>query len=120
VGGIGYWQNHPQAWCVSRLTLGCQSYSESQVIAIMQQSTSKDMTYPLAAQLAAAKLNVNCAGTNSSCVADAIAAADSWLCSHPVGSNVTADSRAWKQITPTYNTLVNYNEGRLCAPPRGG
>ena len=30
------------------------------------------------------------AGTNSRCVASAIAAADSWLCSHPIGSNVTA------------------------------
>jgi hypothetical protein len=120
VGGIGYWQNHPAAWCVSSLTLGCKTYTKSQVIAIMQQSTSQDMTYPLAAQLAAAKLNVTCGGTNSSCVADAITAADSWLCSHPIGSKVKASSPAWQQITPTYNTLVNYNEGRLCAPPRGG
>jgi hypothetical protein len=120
VGGIGYWANHPQAWCVSKLTLGCQTYSKSQIIGFMLDTTTSDMTYRLAAQLAAAKLNVNCVGTDSSCVANAIAAADSWLCSHPVGSNVTANSRAWKQITPTFNTLVNYNEGRLCAPPRGG
>jgi hypothetical protein len=76
------------------------------------------MTYRLAAQLAAVKLNVGCAGTNSSCVASAIAAADSWLCLHPIGSKVTANSAAWKQITATYNTLAAYNEGLLCAPPR--
>jgi hypothetical protein len=98
--------------------MGCQTYTESQAIAIIKHQTAGDMTYPLGAQLAAAKLNVNCAHTNSSCVATAIAAADSWLCSHPVGNNVTANSPAWKQITPTYNTLVNYNEGLLCAPPR--
>jgi hypothetical protein len=73
---------------------------------------------PRRAQLAAAKLNIGCARTNSSCVASAIAAADSWLCSHLIGSNVTANSQAWKQITQTYNTLTNYNEGLLCAPPR--
>jgi hypothetical protein len=103
---------------VLNITLGCQSYTKSQAIAIMNHPTSQDMTYQLAAQLIAAKLNVTCAGANSSCVASAIAAADSWLCSHPVGSNVTANSQAWKQITANYNTLTNYNEGLLCAPPR--
>ena len=100
------------------ITLGCQSYTKSQAIAIMRQSTNQDMTYQLAAQLAAAKLNVTCAGADSSCVASAIAAADSWLCSHPIGSSVKASSQAWRQITSAYNTLVNYNEGLLCAPPR--
>jgi hypothetical protein len=76
------------------------------------------MTYHLAAQLAAAKLNVDCAATDSSCVASAIAAADAWLCSHAIGSNVRANSQVWKDITPTYNTLVDYNSGLLCAPPR--
>ncbi len=84
----------------------------------MQQSTSTDMTYPMAAQLIAAKLNVNCAGANSSCVASSIANADAWLCQHPLGSNVKASSSAWKQITPDYNTLTTYNEGKLCAKPR--
>jgi hypothetical protein len=119
VGTIGYWANHPAAWCVPSITLGCQIYTESQAIAIMNHSTHGDMTYQLSAQLAAAKLNVGCAGANSSCVASALAAADSWLCSHPIGSDVTANTQAWKQITPAYNTLVNYNEGLLCAPPRG-
>lgn len=85
---------------------------------IDKQSTSTDMTYQLAAQLAAAKLNVGCAGADSSCVASAIASADSWLCSHPLGSKVKADSKAWKQIMPAYNKLVAYNNGQLCAPPR--
>jgi hypothetical protein len=76
------------------------------------------MTYRLAAQLIAAKLNVACAGTDPSCVSSSIAAADSWLCSHPIGSQVTANSPAWKQITSAYNTLSAYNEGLLCAPPR--
>jgi len=98
------------------IQLGCVVYTKAQAIAIMQQSTSGDMTYPLAAQLIAAKLNVNCVGSNSSCVASAISSADAWLCQHPVGSNVSSKSSAWTQITPTYNTLVSYNQGQLCAP----
>jgi hypothetical protein len=84
----------------------------------MQNPTRGDRTYQLAAQLAAAKLNVDCNLTDSSCVASAIAAADAWLCLHPVGSNVTANSKVWKDITATYNTLADYNSGLLCAAPR--
>ena len=118
VGGIGYWANHPEAWCLSSITLGCQSYTQAEAIAIMLNPTRKDRTYQLAAQLTAAKLNVDCNLTDSSCVASAIAAADSWLCSHPIGSNVTGNSQAWKEITATYNTLADYNTGLLCAAPR--
>ena len=88
----------------------------AQAIAIIQNSTSGDKTYALAAQLIAAKLNANCAGADSSCVAAAISSADAWLCQHPVGSGVTSNSAAWKQINATYNTLTSYNEGKLCAP----
>jgi len=70
----------------------------------------------MAAQLIAAKLNVKCSATDSSCVASAINNADAWLCQHPIGSNVTASSSAWQQITSVYNTLVNYNAGKLCGP----
>jgi hypothetical protein len=100
------------------MRLGCQTYTETQCIAILKQSTDLDMTYQLAAQLIAAKLNVACARTDPSCVSSAITAADTWLCAHPIGSKVTANSSAWKQITTAYNTLVAYNEGLLCAPPR--
>lgn len=113
----GYWTNHPRAWCVSSITLGCITYSQAQAIAIMRNPDSIDMTYKLARQLAAAKLNVGCLGTDLSCVANAIAAADSWLCRHRIGSRVTAHSQEWRQVTPTYNILASYNSGLLCAPP---
>jgi hypothetical protein len=85
----------------------------------MQKSTSKDMTYALAAQLIAARLNTGCAGSNATCVSSAISTADNFLCAHPVGSNVAASSATWQSFTATYNTLVKYNEGKLCARPRG-
>ena len=100
------------------IKLGCIEYTKAQAIMFMQQSTSKDLTYAMAAQLIAAKLNANCTGANSSCLTSAINDADNWLCQHPVGTNVTASSSAWKQITSVYNTLTQYNEGKLCAPAR--
>jgi hypothetical protein len=36
---------------------------------------------------------------------------------HPV-MRLQAHSQAWQEITPTYNTLADYNNGLLCAPPR--
>jgi hypothetical protein len=104
---------------VQTIKLGCQTYTKAQAIAIMQQSTSKDMTYALAAQLIAAKLNVGCAGSNASCASSAITAADNFLCAHPIGSGVKASDSVWKAFSSNYDTLVSYNEGRLCAKSRG-
>jgi len=110
--------NHPDAWCVETIQLGCQVYSQSEAIAIMRHSTSGDKTYSLAQVLIAAKLNVLCGNTSSSCIADAIAAADAWLCDHPVGSGVTANSAAWQEIKATSNLLNKYNNGNLACAPR--
>jgi hypothetical protein len=104
---------------VETIKIGCVIYPKAQAIAFMQQSTSKDMTYALFAQLVAAKLNTMCAGSNATCVSSAITDADNFLCHHPPGSGVTATSALWKSITATYNTLTNYNEGKLCAKSRG-
>jgi hypothetical protein len=117
VGGGGYWLNHQDAWCITTIGLGCQTYTTAQSVAIIRQSPNLDMTYQLGQQLIAAKLNVGCAGTDPSCVSGAIAAADTWLCAHPIGSGVRANSAAWSEISPTYDTLAAYNQGLLCAPP---
>jgi len=110
----GYWANH--AWCVQTIQLGCQIYTRDQAIDIINNSTSGDKTYSLAAQLIAAKLNVNCAGADLRCVTSAMNNADMWLCQHPVGSGITSNSPEWKQIKAAYVTMTDYNEGRLCVP----
>jgi hypothetical protein len=116
-GSAGYWQNHPDAWCVQSVTIGGVTYTKAAAIALMQHATNKDMTYQMFAQLVAAELNVNCLHSDQTCVMDAIEAAEVFITDHNVGSNVTAKSSAWKAITSAYNTLVNYNTGTLCAPP---
>ena len=113
----GYWTNH--AWCTQTILVGCVTYSRSQAIAIIRNSSSKDKTYSLAQQLIGAKLNIACRNTNSTCIASAIAAADNFLCAHPIGSGVTANSAAWQQIKPSYDLIVSYNAGQLCAPSCG-
>ena len=110
----GYWANH--AWCVQTISIGGQTYTRDQAIAIINNPTSGDKTYSLAAQLIGAKLNTDCGGADSTCVELAITAADAWLILHPVGSGVTANSREWKQITSAYDTLTSYNQGQLCVP----
>lgn len=115
----GYWMNHPQAWCMENIQIGCATYTQAQAIAIMRHNSSHDKTYSLAQQLIAVKLNVNCKGSDPSCVITLMAAADNWLCSHPVGSGVSASSPAWLQIKATYSALDKYNNGKSCAPRCG-
>lgn len=110
----GYWMNHPQAWCMETIQLGCQTYTVSQAIAIMRHNSGHDKTYLLAQELIAAKLNTTCRNSNPSCVASYIAAADSFLCDHPIGSGVTGS--VWNQIKSVHTALEKYNTGRLCAP----
>ena len=112
----GYWMNHPEAWCMETVMIGCATYTQAEAIAIMRHSASHDKTYSLGQQLIAAKLNGACQQSNSSCIASAIAAADNFLCAHPVGSGVTANSPGWQQIKATYDLIVKYNAGKLCAP----
>ena len=112
----GYWKNHSNMWCVGNIQLGCTNYTLSQAIAILRQNPSRDKTYSLAHQLIAAKLDVACLNTNSSCIGEALSAADAWLCAHPVGSGVTASSAAWQEISATHDLLANYTSGLLCAP----
>ena len=101
------------------ISIGCATYTQAEAIAIMQHNPSHDKTYTLAHQLIAAKLNIACKGADSSCIASAIMAADTFLCAHPVGSGVTANSAAWQQITATYSLIADYNSGTLCAPSCG-
>ena len=96
--------------------LGCQTYTKAEAIAIMRHNSAHDKTYTLAFQLIAAKLNIACNSSDSSCIASAIIAADNFLCEHPVGSGVTANSAAWQSIKATYSLIAKYNEGLLCAP----
>jgi hypothetical protein len=91
-------------------------YTQQQAIAIMRHSSSQDKTYDLAFQLIAAILNTQCNGANASCIQAQIDAAQAFLCAHPIGSGVTANSSAWQSIKTTFFALEKYNTGKSCAP----
>lgn len=112
----GYWKTHSAQWCEPSITIGGVLYTKAQAITVMQHATNQDMTYAMFQQLVAAELNIDCLGSNQSCVSDAIQAADLFMAAHHAGTNVRASSADWQAIAPFYNTLVNYNEGNLCAP----
>ncbi len=98
------------------ITIGCATYTQAQAIAIMRHNANQDKTYSLAQQLITAKINVTCKNNDPSCITSPIAAADNFLCAHPVGSDVRASSSAWQQIKSTYSALEKYNTGKSCAP----
>ena len=117
-GTPGYWMNHPEAWPVPAITIGGQTYSMEEAIAYMWAPVAGDKTLTMFPALVAAKLNV-LIGTDASCIASTIAAADAWMALHPVGSNVIAGKGSpWGAAEPLYLMLDNYNNGLLCAPHR--
>ena len=116
-GTIGYWKNHKNAWPRPYFTIGGAPYTVSQAIAIMKCNAGSDMTYKLYWQLAAAMMNVY-SGTDPSCIAADIDAANLWLAAYPVGSRVRSSSAAWYEIKAIHARLDKYNNGELCAPHR--
>jgi hypothetical protein len=117
-GTPGYWKNHPEAWPVDTITVGGVIYTKDQAIANMNTPGGGDKTYNMFSQLVAAMLNV-AIGNDDSCIASTITAANAWLATNPLGSNVRANSAAWQsEGSVLHSTLDAYNNGLLCAPPR--
>ena len=110
------YQNNPSLWCVETIMVGCQTYTRDQAIAMMRHRGGGDKTFDVFAETVAAKLNIMCKHSDSSCIAIAVAAADAFLCAHPPGSGVTENSAAWQQFKPTYKQIEKYNDGKSCAP----
>ncbi|HUI25676.1 MAG TPA: hypothetical protein VL403_06280 [Candidatus Kryptonia bacterium] len=95
---------------MSSITIGGVSYSKTQAIAILSTSTWGDVTYLLADELIAAKLNI-ANGASGSTIAATIMSADGWLIAHPLGSNLSDSAR--QQGLTLWGTLDDYNDGRL-------
>lgn len=117
-GTQGFWKNHPDAWPVDEITVGGITYPKSQAIEIMGTPEKGDKTYTMFRQLVAAMLNVM-SGTDPSCIADTIEAANLWMAAYgPPGNDLRGNSDAWREGEPLMQRLDDYNNGRLCAPHR--
>jgi len=115
-GTPGYWKNHPEAWPVDSITIGEDTYTKEQAIALISMPDG-DKSYTLFRAYVSAYLNVQI-GNDSSCVASTLVSAYDWLNIYEPGSKVKASSDAWKLGEPLYLLLDNYNNGLLCAPHR--
>jgi hypothetical protein len=115
-GTPGYWKNHPDAWPVSTITVGGNTYTDAQAIAWLGK-VGKDKSTTMFSALVPAMLNIM-VGNDGSCVNGTIAAANTWMAAHPVGSNIAGSSDAWAAGEPLQSTLDSYNNGLLCAPHR--
>jgi hypothetical protein len=115
-GTPGYWKNHPEAWPVTSITIGEDTYTKAKAIALMGMPDG-DKSYTMFRGYVAAYLN-GLIGNDTSCIATELTSAYNWLNTYEPGSKVKASSNAWKIGSPIYTKLDNYNNGLLCAPHR--
>src|SRR5262245_42648303 len=78
----GYWRMHTNAWPATALTLGNVTYSQSDLIKILDLNAKKDASLTLADQLIATKLNI-ASGSNPAPIAATVSRADSLLAAFP-------------------------------------
>jgi hypothetical protein len=116
----GYWKNHPSAWPVNQLTLGGVTYSEDELITILQTPPSGgDASLILAHQLIAALLNVQKGAGVPPAVQSAIDAAQAWLASHKDADGRLPYGVHDDAATSLADTLDRFNNG-LAGPPHCG
>jgi len=110
----GYWKNHPDAWPVTSLTLGSETYTEAELLAILHTPVRGDASLILAHQLIAAKLNI-ANGSDPTPVSATIADADSLLSGFAgqLPYHVRPSSPTGQAIVSDAATLDSYNNGQL-------
>jgi len=105
----GFWKNHPADWPVTSLKLGTVTYTQEQLLAILNTPVRGNGLISLSHQLIAAKLNV-ASGTDDAAVLSSIQAADALiggLVIAPIGSGYLKPSATSRLTT----ALDNYNNG---------
>ena len=116
----GFWKTHPDAWPVTSLTLGSQTYSQTELLTILGTSSGGDASPILAKQLIAAKLNIAHA-SNPTPVSATIADADSLLggFSGKLPYGVPPSSTIGQAMVNDATVLDHYSNGELtpdCQP----
>jgi len=118
--GQGFWKNTP-TWPVTQLMLGSQTYTQVEILILLNTPPAGDASLILAHQLIAAKLNV-AKGLDSTIVAGVIAQGDATLAGFTgrLPYNVPPSAANGQTLVNLSTILVSYNEGQLtvgCALP---
>ena len=107
---LGYWKNHASAWPTLSLTLGTVTYTQSQLLQILNQPANGNGLLILEHQLIAAKLNALLSPPPSAIASD-IAAADAMiggLIPPPIGT----DSLNPSSVSALESDLDAFNNGQ--------
>ncbi len=115
---VGYWVNNTRCWPLSRIKVGCTTYTQAQALLILRKATAGDKTYLLAAELITAKLNIADDNDPSRSVENAIEAAGLWLSWNPIGSGVgeasgCGYSSPWSIGKILYSSLQSFNSCKV-------
>ena len=110
----GFWKKHPSAWPVTTLVLGSQTYTQSELLAVLRaRHSGADASLLLARQLIAAKLNV-ANGSDPTTIGMTVADADRLLATFggrlPYG--VPPSSALGGSMIGDRAALGRYNAGR--------
>lgn len=103
----GYWKNHPSNWPVSSLELGGRTYTQLELMRILNTPVRSDATIILAYHTIAAKLNV-ASGASPAAIASALTAADGIFATYGIGNGITGAART--SALATKDILAAYNE----------
>ena len=107
----GYWKNHAEGWPLQSLTLGAVSYSQSQLLQILNRPAQGNGLLTLAHQLIATKLSI-ANGADPTAVQQAVIDADSiigGLIVPPIGNGHLSPN----QTSDLTETLTEFNEGTI-------
>lgn len=110
----GYWKTHPELWPVNSLVLGTQTYSKTELLALLALNSQTDASITLARQLIAAKLNIT-NGSDPAPVASTIAASDAVLASYSgkLVYKVKTSSASGQVMVANAGVLTDYNTGLM-------
>jgi RHS repeat-associated protein len=115
----GYWKSHPQAWPRQVLTLGAptrpaHTYTQAELLALLDASVGGDASLSLAHQLIAAKLNI-ANGAPRTPVGAVVVLADVLLAAFPgkLPYGVRPTTAIGQVMLATARGLEAYNSGRL-------
>jgi len=110
----GFWENHPKAWPVSSLVLGSQTYTQAELLTILETPSRGDASLILGKQLIAAKLNIFNSSDPTPIFAT-INAADGLLSGFTgkLPYNVDPSSTTGQAMVNDANVLDSYNSGQL-------
>jgi hypothetical protein len=110
-----FWKTHPSVWPVGSITIGGITYTESQLLQVLQMSTGGDAVLILTDQLIAAELNILSGAPHSATTDATIAQSNSLLAGINLLTHtaVKGTTTLGSQMIADAGYLEKYNNAKL-------